>query len=657
LGGPTVALLAATGVLLAATLFFGGGSDDTRLFWIGSAAVVLAGVATAAALAGFLPGPRLGAPGIAFVALLGAFVAWSGLSIVWSIEGDRSWSYFNRDLAYLAFAIVGVLLGGSGSRMTRVVAAGLAALLAGVVVWALAGKVAPSLGPDVTRTARLRSPIGYWNALAVLADMAVVLGVWLAARRERAAALRAAGVVLAYASVVALGLTLSRGGIAVGAVALLAFVVLAGPLLETAAALAAALVPAGALVAWASTRPALVDPGVSHAERVHDGRVFGVLLLLGAAIAFGAAFAAARLEAERPLSPERRRLFGRWTIAVAGGAAAVVLLALVVRAGGPVDWTRARVHEFANPVTTSVTQAPGRLGAASSNHRWTWWRQAWHTFRDEPIKGTGAGSFDLAHRLYRTTYAPPTREPHDLPLQVASETGAIGFVLLFGALAAGGLAGWKTLRVLAGDERAAAAAIAACLVAYAVHVLVDIGWDYVAVSATAFLLVGLLASAGRPAAPARRRSLAALAVLALAAAGLSSLATPWLADRKVDNAFNALASGDVARAAADAKRANALNPLSLEALDTWALAEQLRGQRVKAGRLYVDAVELQRKNPDAWYALGFYEASVLHDCLNGYRALNRSYTLDRFGPAGVPGGPLDQTRAAVNAGRRRCSVS
>lgn len=646
--------LAAAGGVLSAALFFGGGSDDTRLFWVGGGALVLAGIGAAAGLLGLLPQPSLAAPGAAFLALLAAFVAWSGCSIVWSIEGDRSWSYLNRDLALLAFAVAGVLAGATAPRATRIVAGGLAALLAGVVVWALLGKIAPGLGPDVSRNARLRSPVGYWNALAVLGVMALLLGLWVAARKERRPALRAGGVVLVYAAIVVVVLTFSRGGIAIAALAVGAWLLLGGALVETILALAVAAPAAAAVCAWAFSRPALVDAGHARAERAHDGWVFGLVLLAGAVLAVAVFWWLRRSESRRQLSPERRRTLVRGALSVAGGLAALALAVSVVRASGPGEWARARLDEFATPAP--VIEGPTRLSAGSSNYRWTWWRQAWSSFENAPIKGTGAGSFELAHRVYRKTYSPPALEPHNLALQVLSETGLVGFALLAGALlaAAAGVAG--SLRGLRGDERSAAAALTACLAAYGLHVLVDIGWDYVAISGPAFFLLGLLVSICRPPRERARRPLPAVAVLALAATAVASLATPWLADRRIDSAFVAVTARDYARAATIARRAHDLNPLSLQALYTWALAEEARPRLGVARRLYVDAVDLQPKNPDTWYALGDFEATVLHDCLLGYEHLNQSYTLDRFGPAGEHGGLLDKTRAAVNKGRRRCQV-
>ncbi len=645
--------LAAAGAVLSAALFLGGGSDDTRLFWVGGGALVLAGIGAAAGLLGLLPQPSLAAPGAAFLALLAAFVAWSGCSIVWSIEGDRSWSYLNRDLALLAFAATGVLAG-AAPRAVRIAAGGLAALLAGVVTWALLGKIVPGLGPDVSRNARLRSPVGYWNALAVLGVMALLLGLWVAARRERRPALRAGGVVLVYAAIVVVVLTFSRGGIAIAALALGAWLLLGGALVETILALAVAAPVAAAVCAWTFTRPALVDAGHTRVERAHDGWVLGASLLAGAVLTLAVFWWLARWESRRLVSPERRRRLARRALAVAGGITALVLAVSVVRAGGPGEWARARVDEFATPAP--VIEGPTRLSAGSSNYRWTWWRQAWSSFETEPIKGTGAGSFELAHRVYRKTYSPPAREPHNLALQVLSETGLVGFVLLAGALLAAAIGVAGSLRRLRGDERSAAAALAACLAAYGFHVLVDTGWDYVAVSGPAFFLLGLLVLTGRQPRERARRPLPAAAALGLAASAVASLATPWLADRRIDSAFVAVTALDYASAATSAKRAHDLNPLSLDALNTWALAEEAGGRLRVARRLYVDAVDLQPKNPDTWYALGDFEATVLHDCLLGYEHLNQSYTLDRFGPAGEHGGLLDKTRAAVNRHRRRCHV-
>jgi hypothetical protein len=101
----------AAGALIAAALLFGGGSGDGAVAWIGGAALVVALVACGLAFWGLLPVPGLGREGIAFALLGGGFAVWTGLTVVWSVLPDRSWDYFNRGLAYFAFAVVGAFAG------------------------------------------------------------------------------------------------------------------------------------------------------------------------------------------------------------------------------------------------------------------------------------------------------------------------------------------------------------------------------------------------------------------------------------------------------------------------------------------------------------------------------------------------------------------
>src|SRR5438105_6216726 len=87
---------AAAAALLAASVLAGDGSSDTRIAWIGAAAVLVAGAGVCGILLGLLETPALSRGAWAFLALLTAFVTWNGVSVLWSIEPDRSWSYFNR---------------------------------------------------------------------------------------------------------------------------------------------------------------------------------------------------------------------------------------------------------------------------------------------------------------------------------------------------------------------------------------------------------------------------------------------------------------------------------------------------------------------------------------------------------------------------------
>src|SRR5256885_15906279 len=82
-----VAWGAAAGGLAFAALFFSYGSSQSRIFWIGAPAVVLAAIGWA-----WRP-PRLGLWGALFFCSLGAVVGWEGVSIAWSGQPSRAGGY------------------------------------------------------------------------------------------------------------------------------------------------------------------------------------------------------------------------------------------------------------------------------------------------------------------------------------------------------------------------------------------------------------------------------------------------------------------------------------------------------------------------------------------------------------------------------------
>ena len=266
-----VALGAAAAGLAFAALFFSGGSSQSRLFWIGAAAVLVAAV-------GWVWRPRrLPLEATVFFCVLAAFIVWQGLSISWSIQPSRSWDYTNRGLVYFAFAAVGALLGGVPLRRFAAVAC---VLLGALFAWALAAKVAPGLYPDYERLARLRYPLAYWNELALLAAAAVPLGLWaVGPRHERRA--RLGGALLLYAALVVAVLTYSRVGIVLTVVAALVWLWLDRDELAVLGPLAVAWVVGACVAAAALLLPGVSEDGQPHHARLQDGLVFGAVLLVG----------------------------------------------------------------------------------------------------------------------------------------------------------------------------------------------------------------------------------------------------------------------------------------------------------------------------------------------------------------------------------------
>ena len=619
---PGVALPLVAALLLGA--LFAGES-----VWVALGVVLATGAWVALALLGRVALPRGG------VVLLGSLLGiavWTGLSVTWSVAPDRSLAELDRTLVYLGFLVAGLLLGAGGPAARRAVTV-LAAVLGAAILWSLAGKVIPALFPDGGRAARLRDPIGYWNALALAADMLLVLALSLAAA-TRAQFARAGWAVLAFAAVVAIFLAASRAGVAAALLGVMLLLALRRrDRIETALLALLAAVPGGVVAAWAFTRPALVENASPHADRVADGAVLGLVLAAGAVVVAVGARALAR----RPLGQQARRTVARALVALAVVGALGLTAGLAANAGRIAD-------EFRGG---EVTNDPRRFSSLSSNNRLTWWGEAWDVFAARPLEGAGAGTFEVARKRHRENAAAVT-EPHSVPLQFLAGTGILGAGLLVALLAAVAAAAARALRVLTGDEREAAAALTLVPALWLAHALVDYDWDFAAVTGPALLAAGVLAAVARPARMVRM-PLAAAGVAALALAAAASIATPWLAGGAVREVNRALEQGDVEAARDAAERARALDPLGLDPVFARARVEEQAGDEEAALAAYRRAAELQPENPVSWYELGLYEFSRGDRCA-AYVHLNRAYTLDPAGTQWTPESALVESLAWVNGG-------
>ena len=623
-------------MLLALAVFAGEGSRDDALADVGIAALLVASVALAAALRGVLPLRRLDAAALAVVVGSGALTAWAGISIVWSIAGDRSWDWLARGLVYLAFLALG-LLGGALAAGARRLAAVVAVVVAAALAWALLGVAVPSFFEDGDRIARLREPVGYWNALALLADAGLGLGLWLA--RAPRTAVRLGGLLLVYGASVALLLTQSRAGI-VGAVAVLAlWLVLSETRLADGLLALVAGLPALAVGGWAFTRPALVEDGALRADRVSDGRAFAALVLAGALVV---ALAGWRIPVAR-LVVQRQDAVRRALVASCALLLVVGSVSVVAAVGNPFSWTSRQL------AGEECTNDPGRLTDLCANNRPAWWRESVRIAADKPLGGSGAGTFELARKRFRED-ARAVSEPHSVPLQVLADLGLVGLALLVLTLGGAVVGIRRGVRIAGASDRPAVAALSCLVLAYAVHALVDYDLDFIAVTAPMLVALGAVLVAGRPTADVRIGALGLLALGATAAAAIASVALPALAEREVDRSLTATYAGRFTDAVDAAERARQLNPLAIGPLEALAEAADADGNERLAVAWYEQATELQPENPDTWFALGLYHFLATGDQCAAYTALNASHTLDPNGSRWTPGGPLDVARDAVNAG-------
>src|SRR3954452_8925187 len=145
-----VALGAALAIAIVYAAFANGAvglADESRLQVFVAAIAMLAVAALLFGRGLVARVPRRAALGLA---LLAAFAAWCGLSILWSIAPDESWVELNRAVSYALVAGLGLVLGASLPRAVERVGLAYLGVASAVAVYALAGKALPWInGPGI----------------------------------------------------------------------------------------------------------------------------------------------------------------------------------------------------------------------------------------------------------------------------------------------------------------------------------------------------------------------------------------------------------------------------------------------------------------------------------------------------------------------------
>jgi cytochrome c-type biogenesis protein CcmH/NrfG/O-antigen ligase len=656
---PTL-LIAASACLV--TFHAEGGLNLESMISTEMALTLAAGVVVAASV--ILTPSHGRAYGLWPLGLLLAFTALTAISIVWSVQPDVSWQESGRMLAYSGVFAVGVVLVRAAPGRWPALLGGLALAAVAVCGYALLTKVFPSLAP-ANAYARLNEPYGYWNAVGLTAAMGAICCMWLGARRDGHALLRA----LAYPAMGLLLLTLvlaySRGALAALALGLLLWFCAVPLRLRGAALLIAGGVGAAAVAAWDFSRHALSAEGVPLAERATAGHQLGALIAAMLAVLAIAGIASGFLTARRAPSPLNRRRAG--LVLLAG----VVLVAIVFAgalAHSQRGFTGSITHAFdalTNPNAKPPPNTPGRLTAVASV-RARYWKEAFQVFDAHPALGAGAGGYATAHLRYETQTL-EVRHAHGFIVQTLADLGLIGLILalalLLTWLAAAGRAthpfnrrwtswrawlqlrsgprpGWRALRTgeLGGraltytPERVGMLAMLCLVVVFGAHSLIDWTWYVPGNACVALLCAGWLAGRGElvtqsagtrasvgpqqprsDSAPAARPRPSATRVWVAGAtlvATLLALWTQWQPQRSEDarqQAYDQLEAHHLRAANAAAQNAITRDPLSIEALFTLADVQQASNRPALARATLERAVRLQPSNPQPWLVLGHYE--------------------------------------------------
>lgn len=539
--------------------------------------------------------------------LIAALTLWTLVSVFRSPSAEDAFNEFNRVSVYLGVYALVILA--STRRTIGRWADALAAAVVAVAVVALISRLFPGSFSDrglatflPSASTRLSFPVGYWNGLGVFVGLGVplLLRVALVARRTWVRG-------LALAPLPAMGsvlyLTSSRGGFATAIVSIAVFVALTERRWSAAAATAVGAAGSAIAIVVLLDRRELVNGPLGTDLVREQGRSAAVLIALACAISGVAYGAGVRL-----LGPRIRP--GR-TIARIAVAVVVVALAAGIVASDPARRfeTFKQTPERGNPIEGSDF-VRAHLLSGSGSGRWQFWSAAVDQWRDHPVLGEGAGTYE-AWWAEHASFSYFIRDAHSLYLEVLGELGIVGFVLIAGLVLAGiGVGARRSLRA-AGEMRVTIAALTSLFAAFAFAAGFDWVWELAAVSIVALVALAQISGPStvalepvriaRPGEPPdwtlSRRVLFGVVAGVTAWILLSAQAIPLLADREVARSQDAVARGDVEEASRAAEAARSIQPWAATPNLQLALVSEEAGDLDRA-RVWID--EAIERNGGDW---------------------------------------------------------
>jgi O-antigen ligase len=350
--------------------------------------------------------------------------------------------------------------------------------------------------------------------------------------------------------------------------------------------------PAGVCVVLASQQRALTAERAGL-DAVHEGRTLAVVLVLGCAASGSLSWFANRVA-------RHVRISARWRAQLALGLLFLILGAFTIgllAVGGPTQGLTEVRERFEGRSVLNDGDLNTRLFNLSGTGRNEVWNVAYRQFRESPVVGHGAGSFEYLWYANRPSVR-VVRDAHSLYLEVATELGVVGIVLLVAALVTPLVAAVRSRRVRY------TAPVAGAYAVWIASAALDWHWEMVGVTVTALLLgmCCLLGSERRlPKSPLARRARLLLTGLAF----VLSTAAVWslVGNQALFAARDAVARKQWSEALTHGRRARALLFWSHEPDLVIGEAQAGRGDRGAALRAYRAAVKQDPENWVVWLHL------------------------------------------------------
>ena len=436
----------------------------------------------------FVPGFYWDLPsvGILLVGLLATLVAVKGLSLVWTTSETETIKETLRSSMYLATFLLALTALSSGRQVGPLIDVSVV-MVAAVAGYGLLQKIYPTEYPVHSLDGvRMDSTLQYSNTTAVILGMGVVLAL---ARMStlRNFALRAFYAALTLSFLIALYLTVSRGGIGSLGIGMIVLFVFGSGRLRMFADLLLLSLP-GAWLWWQmQSLPGLLGTGVLRQQKIDDGIAFRNDLIVALLVAFALQAAFNFLANRYELASSARRWLG--IIVVAGSVLVAVAGVLVVVDvyGGPERAYAALVGNSSE--TGNVGQ---RLVSFDISSRGDYWRVAWQAWMERPFTGTGAGTFQYTWLEDRPDLK-GVKQVHNVYLEQGTETGLFAFLAFLGFVAVlvgyTGRAAWRS--GLQGERRLLLAGLCSALVVYLVSSAFEWHWYLPPSTLFFFILAGI----------------------------------------------------------------------------------------------------------------------------------------------------------------------
>jgi hypothetical protein len=272
-----------------------------------------------------------------------------------------------------------------------------------------------------------------------------------------------------------------------------------------------------------------------------------------------------------------------------------------------------------------------RLIDPANNGRIAEWHVGLEGFSDAPIKGNGAGTYQLLWEGKRSASAAQLNviDGHSLYVEVLGELGIVGLGLL--AIVIATILTGLALR-LRGRHRALYGAFFAAAIAWALHAGVDWDWEMPVITLWFFAVGGVvLARSGRQRQLLRSPSLAARAAISVGLMGVAVTPALVLASQtQLNDAVTAFKRGDCAKAVSDARSSSSTLGMRPEPYQIRGFCYARRGSERQALQAMNKAI---KRDPDNWefrYGLALVRAAGGLDPRPAARAALRLNPLDEL---------------------------